>query len=285
MANTYSALVPEIWSKEVLLGRNAAQVIAPTVTKPAETEISEGDTVHFPVFSAFTVGNALDDGNDNTLSNRSFSTIDLLIDKHKFAGAHYTDKELKQIAKNARYEQQEQQLMGAGLMEQIELDLYNEMVAGASATVLGSQGSGLTDAVLKDIVEQFDAAKTPAEDRFLVIPVAGKRDLLGIDKFVKANEGGTIGAALLARSEVGKNFVAQLYGLNVIWSTVIGTNAGSPSGHTAVAYHGNSVGLALQKDVNVKSDYIVRKIGTDVVADTLYGVKVLRQADVFKVLI
>lgn len=284
MANDYAALVPEVWAQEVLLARNEMQVIAPTVTTPLESEISEGDTVHFPVWTNFTVGDAADNGTENTTSARNFTTIDLAINKHKFAAAHYTKKELKQIAKSARYEQNEQKQMGTDLMLQIETDLYNEMT-GAALTTLGSQGGGLTDAVMRSIVKFFDDAKTPETDRFLLLSSKGKSDLLGIDKFTKINEGGRIAEALLNFSQVKRNFLAEIYGINVLWTTIVGLNAGSPAGYTCVAYTGNSIGLALQQTVDVNMEYRTLKIGQDVLADTLYGVKALRPAEIAKVLI
>jgi len=283
MPNNLTALNPEIWAKEVLLARNVAQVVAPTVMKPMESEIAEGDTVHFPVYSAHTVINAADDGTENTANARTATTVDLLIDKHKAVPVFYSKKELKQMANSATFEAAEQAQMGQDLMNQIETDLITAMVNGASGTTYGSQGGGMTDTVIKNVVEAFDTAKAPAEDRFLLLPVAGKRDLLDIDKFVKINEGGRGAEALLRLSEVARNFLGEFYGLNVIWTSNISLNGATPAGYTALAYHGSAVGLALQQDVEIEIQRRALKLGTDVAADTIYGVKVLRQTEVFKV--
>lgn len=285
MPNNFDVWNPEIWSKDVLLARNSGQVIAPTVMKPIEEEIAEGDTVHFPGYQKHAVKDAADDGTENAANNRTASTVALLIDKHKVIPVHYGKKEIKQMANSQVYLDSERSQMGIDLMEQIESDLHAEMVAGAGSTVTGStQGAGLSDTVLKNVVEAFDNANAPAEDRFLVVPVAGKRDLLDIDKFVKINEGGRGSEALLRRSQVGRNFVGEFYGINVIWTSVISLNGDSPAGYTAIAYHGGAVGLALQNDVEIEIERRALKLGTDVAADTIYGVKTLRSTEVFKVL-
>lgn len=284
MPNNFDAIVPEIWSREILYARNQAQVIAPTVMKPDEAEFAEGDTINFPVTSKHTITNGTTDGTSNSASARTATVVPLVIDKFRGAYAFYGKKELRQIANSARYAEGEQAQMGIDLMEDLEYQLYLKMVAGAGST-LGTQGGGLTKDLIIAINGAFDAAKAPANDRWLVLPVAGKQDLLGITEFTKQNEGGDRAKALTTFSEVGENFVGQFFGLNIIWTTAIPANGDSPVGYTAIAYHGTAVGLAIQQAVDVVTQVGALKNGVDVAATTLYGAKVLRSAEVFKVLI
>lgn len=282
-ANTYSALVPELWSAEVVLARNAARIISSTLTRPMEENFNEGDTIHFPVFSNFTTGDANDDGTENTLGARTFSTVDLSIDKHKYAGAHYTKKELKQIAKNARYEENEQRLMGESLIKKIETDVLTDMIASAGVTI--NAASGMDDATLKEIVRRFDQLEVPQEDRFLAVDGYGKEDILAIDKFVKMNEGGDPSKALLRMGQVSMGFLGTFYGLNVVVTPLIPTSGGSPDKQQAVAYTTGSYGLAVQQDVEMEIERRAAKLGTDVVADTLYGYKALRATEIMKIVL
>lgn len=278
MPNTYDALVPEVWAAEVVLARNANRRVFQTVTQPLESEFSEGDTIHFPVYSNFTTGDAADNGTENPVSSRSFSTVDLLINTHKYVAAHYTKKELKQIAKNARYEQNEQRLMGEALSKKLELDILTAMIAGAGSTI--NFASGITKAELARLTRIYDALEVPQEDRFLVVDAYGKEDILSIDSLTKVNEAGKVGEALLSRGEVGPGFLGNYFGWNVILSPIVPTSAGSPSKQQAIAYTTGSFGTAVQQGVDLSMDYRTLKIGMDVLADTLYGNKVLRATEI-----
>ena len=278
MPNTYDALVPEVWAAEVVLARNANRRVFQTVTQPLESEFSEGDTIHFPVYSNFTTGDAADNGTENAVSSRSFSTVDLLINTHKYVAAHYTKKELKQIAKNARYEQNEQRLMGEALSKKLELDILTAMIAGAGSTI--NFASGITKAELARLTRIYDALEVPQEDRFLVVDAYGKEDILSIDSLTKVNEAGKVGEALLSRGEVGPGFLGNYFGWNVILSPIVPTSAGSPSKQQAIAYTTGSFGTAVQQGVDLSMDYRTLKIGMDVLADTLYGNKVLRATEI-----
>ena len=276
-ANNYSDLSPEYWSGKVLLARTSAQVVAPTVTAPLESEITDGDTVNFPVFSAFSTGNANNDGTENTLAARSFSTQQLVIDQSKYVGAHYTDKELKQIAKSARYEDNEQFLMGQALMEDIETAVLTQMVTDGTNT-----GSGSLDAdVLRDFNRRWDGLGVPNEDRWVVVDEYGKEDITAISQFTNINEGGTEAQALLRNGQVGKNYLGNFFGINVIWTPLLPTTGGSPDNPQAIAYTTNSFGLAVQKEVDMKIQPMAAKGGTDAVAYSLYGVKTLRSSEIF----
>lgn len=283
MANTTSALNPEYWSAMSLIARNDRRQIAQTVTWPLESEIADGDTVNFPVYSNFDTGDANDDGTDNTLSDRSFSTQSLVIDQHKYAGAHYGKKELKQIAANQQFEDTEIALMGESLMKKIEVDILTAMLAGAGTSITAA--SGITKDVLRDIVRRFDGLETPKEERYLVVDEYGKEDVLAIEGFTKINESGGEAEQLLRNGEVVQGYLGEIYGLKILVSVLVPPTATSPVKRRAVAYSGNSFGLALQDELDVNVQYMARKIGADVVADSLYGVKVLRSTEIFEIVL
>lgn len=277
-ANTYQSLVPEIWGAEVLAARNASRRVAPTLTAPLESEMSEGDTIHFPVFSNFTTGDANDNGTENTAAARVNSTVDLVIDKHKFVAAHYTKKELKQIAKSAKYEQNEQTLMGQAISKKLEVDVLTAMIAGAGQTI--NFASGITKAELARLTRIFDQAEAPQEDRFLVVDGYGKEDILSIDALTQINTAGKVGEALLSQGEVGPGFLGNFFGWNVILSPIVPESSGSPAKRQAVAYTTGSFGLGVQQGVDLSMEYRTLKIGMDMLADTLYGYKVLRADEI-----
>ena len=284
MANNNSAIIPEVWAAEALLALNNGMVASPTVTAPMESEYEDGDTIHFPVFANFTVRDANDNGTDNTLDNRTTSVVDLVIDKHKYAGAHYGKKELKQIQANLDYQSKEQEQMGRDLIDQLELDLYNKMVAEATGASQGSAGTAISKSTILALGQAMDAAKVPATDRWLWVGAKGKGDILAISEFTERQKAGEYADALLRMSQYAQGYLGEWFGINIIWSTTVPAASGSPAASTGIAYHSNAVGQAIQQMIDVNVDYRARMIGADMLADIIYGNKVLRPTHVFPVI-
>lgn len=285
MPNNLDAITPEFMSLNTQLTRDKSGVFSQLVNKAFETERTYGDTVLVPVHSDFTIGDANDDGTDNSVEDRTPTVETLLIDKHKYALAHYGDAELQLLKSSASFMEAESRKMGEGLAEELDRTLLAQIKADANGT-LGAFGGGVTDALLQDIAEAFDDAEVPEEERFAVFPTAGKKQILAIDKFTTPASRSQQQIELLengmARSTV-KNYLGEFYGTKVFRSGLFTAEAGSPTAYQAVAFSRSSLALVVVQDVQFEMDRRLRAIGTDALAHTHYGHKVVRPDEAWKV--
>lgn len=286
MPNNLSAFIPEIWSSMAQNARDGSGVVAQLCNKQLESDLSVGDTVHVSTHPSFTVGDAADDGTENGVQDRTLTDTTLVVDKHKDVTAFYSWKNLRQMKSQPAFLAREQEGMGIAIAEQVDIDIITEGTDNAGVSV-GVAGSGVTLALLQEIVQTFDEAKTPAEDRMLVVPPAGRADILALSSVTNNTSGSGQGDALLRFAEVGaagqKQFIANIFGLNIYMSPMITAEAGSPTSYEALAFHSTALALVQQEAIDFMVDEDARRIGITVAGHGLYGTKVLRPTEVLKV--
>lgn len=286
MANDLNAFIPEVWSAFAQNARDGSGVVAQLCNKRLESDLSVGDTVHVSTHPSFTVGDAVDDGTENGVQDRTLTDTTLLVNKHKDTTAFYSWKNLRQMKSDSAFMTREQEGMGIAIAEQVDNDIITEGTDNAGQD-LGVAGAGVTLALLQTIVQTFDEAKTPATDRMFVVPPAGRADILALSDVTNNTSGSGQGDALLRFAEVGragqKQFIANIYGLNIYMSPQIAAEAGSPTSYEALAFHSSALALVQQEEIDFIMEQDARRIGVTVAGHGLYGTKVLRSAEVFKV--
>lgn len=278
---TAANFIPEIWSKDAKVATESNLVLAKRVNRQFEAELQVGDTLHIPDISNLTVGNK-SANTDVTFETITEGVTNVTVDKHKYAAFKLEDIVKVQANQDlmARYTDR----LGYALAKQVDTDL-GALYTDLGQTV-GSQGSAVTDANLRRAIQYLDDADAPSGDRTWVVRPSAMSDILGIDKFVRADAVGYLASmspivkATLEKGEFNpaevKGYFGQIYGVPVFVSTNNASSGTSPITYHNMLFHKDAFILVMQQDIRVQHDYNIRSLANEVVADVLYGVKTYR---------
>jgi len=279
--------IPEVWSDDVIAAYKKNLVIAGLVAK-LNHKGKKGDTIHVPTpvrgaASAKTANNVV------TLVAASASVVDISINKHyEYSFVVEDIVEVQGLSSLRRFYTDD---AGYALATQVDTDLRNlgatfDSGTAYSAAVIGGDGStaatwtgtgngtALTDAGIRRVIQTFDDDDVPGRDRYLVIPPVEKRRLLGVSRFTEQAFVGESGSG----NSVRNGFVGDLYGVEVFVSTNIATveSLNSIPYRPCLFFQKDSLVLVEQMGVRTQAQYKQEALGTLVTADRLYGVKQVR---------
>lgn len=147
---------------------------------------------------------------------------------------------------------------------------------GTTAWVQTSSGNGsaISDAGVREIVQDFDDEDVPGRDRFLVIPPVEKKRMLGNTRYTEQAFVGEVGMA----NSIRNGLVGDLYGFEIYVSSNLATidSSDCTSYRPALFLQRDSLVLAEQLTPRVQEQYKLEALGNLVVADALYGVQTIR---------
>jgi len=282
--------IPELWSDEVIGAYKSNLVVANLVTK-LNHKGKKGDTIHIPVPSRGSAS-AKAANTQVTLSAPTNTTVDVSINKHYEYSKLIEDiAEVQSLASMRKFYTDD---AGYALAKQVDTDLvdlgegfqggtttdgsYTYAYIGTGATYWsGTNEADLTDAGLRALILKLDNADVPMDNRSLIVPPVVANDLLGINRFTEQQYIGS-GDAI----KTGK--IGMIYGIDVYISTNCDTAAsgggtGSSGGGTervGILMHKDALVLAEQVGVRSQTQYKQEYLGDLFTADTIYGVKELR---------
>ena len=283
--------IPELWSDEVIGAYKANLVVANLVTK-LNHKGKKGDTIHIPV-PARGSASAKAANTQVTLSAATNTVIDVSIASHYEYSKLIEDiAEVQSLASMRKFYTAD---AGYALAKQVDTDLINlaEGFQSGSTTdksydtaVIGSDGStaftgtneaDITDAGIRAMLLTLDNADVPMDNRALIIPPVAANDLLGINRFTEQQFIGS-GDAI----KTGK--IGQIYGVDVYITTNAPTvkssggtgDSAAGTERVGVLMHKDALVLAEQVGVRTQTQYKQEYLGDLFTADTIYGVKELR---------
>lgn len=334
-ANTSSSIqefIPELWSDDVIAAYKANLVLGGLVSKINHVG-KRGDTIHIPVPTRGTA-NAKVVGSQVTLNQDNSSEIQVVIDKWFEYSIVIEDiisvqalPSLRQFhTDDAGYAlatriDRDLHLLGAGLNGGSiagATNLYETGVIGGDGTTAFSgsantntgNGSAITDAGIRQVIQTLDDADVPFTNRSLIIPPVAKKVLMGLSRFTEQAFVGEAGSGNTIRNgKLGDVYGVEIYvssacpwihvnsvtgtqsvsfsgtaptgtysdefGLSVDWSTSSPTDT---KYRAALMLHKDALVFAEQSAVRSQSQYKQEYLGTLYTADTIYGVKELRDA-------
>jgi len=257
---------PTIWANDVMDVLQSELVLLPRV-KHFDSEAAQmGQTVTVPFMYATTASDKAAN-TQVTLNGGTATKVDILINKHKESSVLIEDI----LGIQSKYELRSEftKSIAYSIVEAIDSDILTELVAGSTNTALGTFGTALVDAVVRNAMVALDTAKAPRTDRTLAIDPYQHGELLAIDKFVRHDALGT-GKAIVN----GK--VGDIYGFDVVMSQNIPFVDTTTDQHTGVAFHKDAVGIAHQLKPRTQAQYKQEYLGWLLTVDTVYGIKTLR---------
>ena len=282
--------IPELWSDEVIGAYKTNLVVANVVTKLSHKG-KKGDTIHIPV-PARGSASAKAVNTQVTLSAATNSVINVSIDKHYEYSKLIEDiAEVQALASMRKFYTDD---AGYALAKQVDSDLidlgegfqsgattdgsYTTAYIGSGTTAWsGTNEADLDDDGLRALILVLDNADVPMDNRSLIVPPVCANELLGINRFTEQAYIGS-GDAL----KTGK--IGQIYGVEVFISTncdTVGSGGGTGSSgggteRVGILMHKDALVLAEQVGVRSQTQYKQEYLGDLFTADTIYGVKELR---------
>ena len=286
---TAATFIPEIWSDEIVAAYKK-NLVAANLFKKMSFAGKKGDTVHLP--SPTRGSAAIKAANTQvTLIAATEGDIAVSIDKHYEYSRLIEDiVEAQALSSLRRFYTDD---AGYALARQVDTSLvqlgrtfnggsgvtYGGAYIGGDGTTAYNSGtpnaSALTSAGIRRTVQRLDDADLPMEGRFFIIPPSARNTLMGINEYTAQSFVGEVGGGNTIRNgEIG-----SLYGIPVFVSSNCDTATGAA--RIALMGHKDAAVLVEQQGVRSQTQYKQEYLGTLYTADTLYGVKELRDGACF----
>lgn len=303
-ASDMDNFIPQLWEDDTIAAYKSNLVMANRVRKMSH-QGKKGDTINIP---KPVRGSASSKAAETqvTLVNPAVNTVAISINKHREYSVliediadvqalssmrrFYTDDAGYAIA---RYVDWDIHVLGTGLQggtldatpgtPDAQTLAYSAAKIGGDGSTAWSttantntgNGSTLTDAGIRTMMQSLDDVDTPFIDRTLVIPPVEKKTLLGIDRFVLWTNVGEAGSANSIRN--GK--VGDIYGTEVFVSTNCPTIYAADTTtdyRVGMLFHRDAFVLVEQLGARAQSQYKQEYLSDLFTVDTIYGVAELR---------
>lgn len=269
--------IPEIWADGIYKYFERKTVFRGLVDDYSALVGSKGygDAINIPEMSLISASDK-SAGSDVSYDATATTTTQLAINKHKYVAKLFEDVALIQseadlVAKYSR-------MMGEALARQVDADIWAEL-DGLNTSQALSADDTLTAAVFESALALLGENDIPYMDGecAMVVNPTLFADILnpsaGIAQYFIRNDAVGEGNRGLRSGMVG-----SLYGIDVYMSNTIST-AGTSSTIPGAIFHKSACAFASQQEVRVQSEYSVDALGTKVVSDLLYGVKIIDDSD------
>ena len=285
---TAANFIPEIWSDEIVATYKKNLVLA-NLVKKMNFKGKKGDTVHIP---APTRGSASAKAASTqvTLIAATESEVSVAIDQHYEYSRLIEDIVEAQALSSLRNFYTED--AGYALARQVDTSIiqvgrqvqggggtaaYSGAFSGADGTTAYVAGANtglgaLTDAAIRRSIQRLDDNDIPMDGRFLVIPPSSRNTLMGLARYTEQDFVGESGG----NNTIRNGEIGNLYGTPVFVTSNADTTSGSTACRIALMGHRDFAVFVEQQGVRSQTQYKQEYLGTLFTADTLYGVKELR---------
>jgi N4-gp56 family major capsid protein len=285
---TADKFIPEIWSDEIVATYKKNLVLA-NLVKKMTFKGKKGDTVHIP---SPTRGNASvkSASNQVTLIAATETEVVVSIDQHYEYSRLIEDIVEAQALSSLRNFYTED--AGYALARQVDTSLiqigravqggggtaaYSGAFSGADGTTAYVAGANtglgaITDAAIRRSIQRLDDNDVPMDNRFLSIPPSTRNTLMGLARYTEQAFVGEAGN----NNTIRNGEIGNLYGVPVFVTSNADTTSGTTACRIALLGHKDFAVFVEQMGVRSQTQYKQEYLGTLFTADTLYGVKELR---------
>lgn len=283
--NTRAAtFIPELWSDEIIAAYKK-NLVAANLMKKMSFKGKKGDSLHIP---KPTRGEASLKATETqvTLIAATESEVVVNIDQHYEYSRFIEDiTEVQALASLRKFYTDD---AGYALAKRIDTDLlvlgreaqggastnaYTKAYAGGDGSTLyvaaNNNESALTDAGFRRAIQRLDDADVPMDNRSFIIPPSTRNTIMGLSRFTEQ-------AFVGSGDTIRNGQIGDMYGVKVYVTTNATTTSGSANARICLLFHPDFAVLAEQLGVRVQTQYKQEWLATLLTADTLYGVKVLR---------
>jgi len=263
---THANFIPEVWADGVLSAVEYAGMIQKRVTREYEGQIKQmGDTVHVARASNLqTSTKASGVGNTVAFEAITEGVQDMSINVHEYAA--FLIENILEAQANQNLRAIYQKKIGYALSRGREITLANLFQSFSQS--VGTYGLDLTSddylAALQKHMEAglLESSPDPGDDFSIFLSPAAYVGALKIDVFTNRDYNPSADA-------IGRAYFGKLYGANAYISNLLRSPAAGQ--HDMVFLHTGALALAVQQEVPVKSQWLIRNIADGVVGWNIYG--------------
>jgi len=279
---TADKFVPEVWSDEVVATYKKS-LVAANLVKKMNFKGKKGDAVHIPKPGRGSA-NAKVASTQVVLNTDTATEVVVNIDQHWEFSILIEDIVAAQALASMRqfYTDDAGYALGRKV-DSLILELgrgtnggdgtnsYTGAYSGADGTTAYTGTAGaLTDAAIRRTIQRLDDNDVPMDGRFLIVPPSTRNTLMGIQRFTEQAFVGEAGSSNTIRNgEVG-----NVYGIPVFVTS--NADAASDGDRICLLGHKEFAVLVEQMGVRTQTQYKQEYLGDLFTADTLFGVKELR---------
>ena len=275
---THDDFVPELWSDGIYRYFERSTIFKGLVDDFSALVKGSGDTVNIPQIDLKA---SSDKAIDSLVTYDATATTNtqLVINKHKYNAMLFED--ILMIQSNADLVSKYTRMFGEALARALDSDLWTTLQGMSNDFGLAADDA-LADTEFQAILASLGVNGIPYMDGDvnMVVNPTLLADILdpanGISRnFWRADAGGN--TSVLNEGGSPNGFMGKLFGINVYMSNSISAG-GTSSTKPGAIFHKQAAVCAVQQDVRVQAEYSIDALGTKVVADMIYGSKIIDSA-------
>ena len=277
-----SGFIPELWSDSIYSFFFRANKLRSTVDDYSALVKGKGDTIHIPAILMQTAQSktgsaavAWDTNKGSTPQVHDVTPVDLDIGTHIYQAEIFEDI----LTIQAQYELMSKyaKAFGESLARKVETDLWAELDGFQTVVNTGTDNEFGTTELELLLAALYDLDIDPNQCSLVV------NHLMLADMFSSSSSVANIflrndaygQSSGREGSHVSSGAMGLIYGMDVYFSQDASTHT---TGVAGAAYVSGACAFAASQDVRVQSQYDVDFLGTKVIADMIYGVKLLDTA-------
>ena len=264
--------IPELWAEPIYKYFEANLKLRGSVDDYSAMVKGAGDTVHIPKI-------AIDGTETKAVSTAvtfsasgTESKVDLSIDKHKYLANIFEDMAL--IQANSELISKYTKMFGEQLARTVEDDIWAELDGFQTQVDVNADNSFNAD-TLEAVLSSLYGQDIDPNTCSMVLNNQCLADFMNPSSgvasyFIRKDAGGDGG-------ELRSGAVGLIYGMNVFYSRSI-SSSGTDGTVVGAVYPPEACVFAAQQDIRVQAQYDVEYLGTKVVADMIYGAKLIDES-------
>ena len=280
---TAATFIPEIWSDEVIAAYQKNLKMAPLVKRMGMSG-KKGDTIHVPKPIR---GTASAKAMDTAVTIQANTEEELVINIDQHFEYSRLIEDIVDVQALSSLRQFYTSDAGYQLAIQVDTSLINCATGFGDGTrtanpvaanwvnsaswmfdadsivpfAAGGTALAFNDEGFREAIKVMDDNDVPMDNRYLVIPPAARRDIMGIDRYVSSD--------FVNGRAVESGLIGNLYGVDVYVSSNCPTLDADVRG--CLFFHKDAIVLADQMAVRSQTQYKQEYLSTLYTADTLYG--------------
>jgi len=273
---TEAVFLPEVWAEGIYKFFERKSVFRGLVDDYSALVAGKGagDIVHIPEIAIASATEKAEDA-DVAYNNATATETQLALNKHYYVAKLFSD--IAEIQSEESLVFKYTKMMGESLSRQVDADIWGELDGLNSSQALATDDV-LTAAEFEGALATLGEADVPYMDGecAMVVNPTLFADILnpsaGLAQYFIRNDASGDGSGLKT------GMVGSLYGIEVYMSNTVATG-GNASVIPGAIFHKSACAFAVQQDVRVQNEYSIDALGTKVVADLIYGAKILDDSD------
>jgi len=275
--------VPDLWSDDIAARYKKNLVVANNITSLDHSD-KIGGVVHLPSPTRSAASNIYGaQGSAISFTVATENQFTITLNQHWVNGKQFPDIAEKQALPSYRRFITDDLGYSLAVATDAYLWATARTFAGASAdagAVIGGDGTtlwsasangngtALTDAGIRRIIQSLDDNDVPGTERFLIVPPVEKNRLMGNSRYTEQAFVGEVGS----QNTIRTGLIGNVYGIPVFVSTNSPSVVqGTGTFRLVMLAHKDSMVLVTQIKPRVQSQYKLEYLSDVIVADTAFG--------------